>query len=127
MFNLLVEIEDLFSKEIIKSEYTYKFYELSDIPAGQLIDYIGKNRCTLFRLISDCLYDGACIDYYEDVNGNVLIDPYQMHETQESISAVVEDMLYRIYIAQQYSIDQIIVMLSQNIECAYFHFSHGSE
>ena len=32
MFNLLVEIEDLFSKEIIKSEYTYKFYELSDIP-----------------------------------------------------------------------------------------------
>ena len=40
MFNLLVEIEDLFSKEIIKSEYTYKFYELSDIPAGRypLID-----------------------------------------------------------------------------------------
>ena len=127
MFNLLVEIEDLFSKEIIKSEYTYKFYELSDIPTGQLIDYIGKNRYMLFRLISDCLHDGACINYYEDVNGNVLIDPYQMCETPESISAVVEDMLYRIYMAQQYSIDQIIVMLSQNIEYAYFHFSYGLE
>ena len=47
MFNLLVEIEDLFTEEV-KSQNTYKFYELSDIPAGQLIDYIGKNRCTLF-------------------------------------------------------------------------------
>ena len=37
MFNLLVEIEDLFTEEIIKSEYIYKFYELSDIPTGQLI------------------------------------------------------------------------------------------
>ena len=127
MFNLLVKIEDLFSKEIIKSEYTYKFYELSDIPAGQLIDYIGKNRYMLSRLISDCLHDGACINYYEDVNGNVLIDQYQMCETPESISAVVEDMLYRIYMAQQYSIDQIIDMLAQNIECAYFHFSYGSK
>ena len=127
MFNLLVEIEDLFSKEIIKSEYTYKFYELSDIPAGQLIDYIGKTRYMLSRLISDCLYGGACIDYYEDVNGNVLIDPWRMCETPESISAVVEDMLYRIYMVQQYSIDQIIDMLAQNIERAYFHFSHGSK
>ena len=33
MFNLLVEIEDLFTEEI-KSQITYKFYELSDIPAG---------------------------------------------------------------------------------------------
>jgi hypothetical protein len=75
MFNLLVEIEDLFTEEI-KSQNTYKFYELSDIPAGQLIDYIGKNRCMLFRLISDCLYGGACIDYYEDLNGKVLFDLY---------------------------------------------------
>lgn len=127
MFNLLVEIEDLFSKEIIKSEYTYKFYELSDIPAGQLIDYIGKNRYMLSRLISDCLHDGACIDYYEDVNGNVLIDLYQMRVTAKSISAVIEDIIYRIYMIQQYSIDQIIVMLSQNIERVYFHFSHGSK
>lgn len=126
MFNLLVEIEDLFTEEV-KSQNIYKFYELSDIPAGLLIDYIGKNRYMLSRLISDCLHDGACIDYYEDVNGNVLIDPYQMCETPESISAVVEDMLYRIYIAQQYSIDQIIVMLAQNIERAYFHVTDGSE
>jgi hypothetical protein len=127
MFNLLVEIEDLFTEEIIKSQNTYKFYELSDIPAGQLIDYIDKNGCMLFRLICDCLYDGACIDYYEDVNGNVLIDPYQMCETPESISAVVEDMLYRIYMVQQYSIDQIIDMLAQNIECAYFHITDELE
>ena len=33
MFNLLVEIGDLFTEEI-KSHNTYKFYELSDIPAG---------------------------------------------------------------------------------------------
>jgi hypothetical protein len=50
-----------------------------------------------------------------------------MCETPESISAVVEDMLYRIYMVQQYSIDQIIDMLAQNIECAYFHITDELE
>jgi hypothetical protein len=102
MFNLLVEIEDLFSKEI-KSQNTYKFYELSDIPAGQLIDYIGKTDVCFFRLISDCLYGDACINYYEDVNEKVLFDiQRRVVLNKECIKDIVNDLITRIYVKFQY-------------------------
>ena len=49
MFNLLVEIEDLFTEEV-KASYTYTVYERSDIPDGHLDDFIGKTE----KCFHDC-------------------------------------------------------------------------
>ena len=120
MFNLRIDIDDLITEKV-KASYTYTVYERSDIPDGHLDDFIGKNRKMLSRLLIDCLREGVGLDYYKSLNGEVLIDPYQMEETPEAISAVVEDMIQRIYFMDQYSIDQIIVMMSYNIKHARFY------
>ena len=62
-----------------------------------------KTDVRFFRLISDCLYDGACIDYYEDLNGKVLFDLYRRDVlNKECIKDIVNDLITRIYIKFQY-------------------------